>query len=147
HRLAPPSGARGDSRCQESLQWGEVTSLGCGHERIEKAPSNARTDGRAPAVGDTLASARCKLPSVCFFQSEDVRDLAICVVERLAKNVHGSFRGREALLQHLKRGPQRFAPFRSRSGVGAGVHWFPNPARSEEHTSELQSHSDLVCRL
>src|SRR5260221_10484471 len=22
-----------------------------------------------------------------------------------------------------------------------------NPARSEEHTSELQSHSDLVCRL
>src|SRR5437588_8844359 len=24
---------------------------------------------------------------------------------------------------------------------------FPRPARSEEHTSELQSHSDLVCRL
>src|SRR5436190_17284332 len=24
---------------------------------------------------------------------------------------------------------------------------FPGPARSEEHTSELQSHSDLVCRL
>src|SRR5436190_23783468 len=23
----------------------------------------------------------------------------------------------------------------------------PEPARSEEHTSELQSHSDLVCRL
>src|SRR5438034_2085543 len=23
----------------------------------------------------------------------------------------------------------------------------PRPARSEEHTSELQSHSDLVCRL
>src|SRR5260221_5596578 len=23
----------------------------------------------------------------------------------------------------------------------------PSPARSEEHTSELQSHSDLVCRL
>src|SRR5260221_6740209 len=23
----------------------------------------------------------------------------------------------------------------------------PNPTRSEEHTSELQSHSDLVCRL
>src|SRR6266540_6973946 len=23
----------------------------------------------------------------------------------------------------------------------------PNPARSEEHTSELQSHHDLVCRL
>src|SRR5437588_9006742 len=25
--------------------------------------------------------------------------------------------------------------------------WLAPPARSEEHTSELQSHSDLVCRL
>src|SRR5438034_2165339 len=25
--------------------------------------------------------------------------------------------------------------------------WWPSAARSEEHTSELQSHSDLVCRL
>src|SRR5215218_11439193 len=25
--------------------------------------------------------------------------------------------------------------------------WRSTPARSEEHTSELQSHSDLVCRL
>src|SRR5260221_5153871 len=24
---------------------------------------------------------------------------------------------------------------------------YPEPSRSEEHTSELQSHSDLVCRL
>src|SRR5260221_4857541 len=34
------------------------------------------------------------------------------------------------------------------------IHWFPSlpqrssgATRSEEHTSELQSHSDLVCRL
>src|SRR5438034_6612093 len=27
------------------------------------------------------------------------------------------------------------------------THWPPPPSRSEEHTSELQSHSDLVCRL
>src|SRR5438034_3940049 len=25
--------------------------------------------------------------------------------------------------------------------------WFLHPLRSEEHTSELQSHSDIVCRL
>src|SRR5438132_13495604 len=25
--------------------------------------------------------------------------------------------------------------------------WWPSGLRSEEHTSELQSHSDLVCRL
>src|SRR5438034_9836112 len=34
------------------------------------------------------------------------------------------------------------APGRSESGPRC-----PDPARSEEHTSELQSHSDLVCRL
>src|SRR5438034_7878213 len=28
-----------------------------------------------------------------------------------------------------------------------GCHFGPVPWRSEEHTSELQSHSDLVCRL
>src|SRR5260221_4283615 len=27
------------------------------------------------------------------------------------------------------------------------IAWRPPAARSEEHTSELQSHSDLVCRL
>src|SRR5438034_6710447 len=30
---------------------------------------------------------------------------------------------------------------------GARVHPYRLAARSEEHTSELQSHSDLVCRL
>src|SRR5438034_8081517 len=34
-------------------------------------------------------------------------------------------------------------PFRMRSGEPGGA----ADARSEEHTSELQSHSDLVCRL
>src|SRR5947207_3644090 len=32
-------------------------------------------------------------------------------------------------------------------GAGRHVHGHPAQARSEEHTSELQSHSDLVCRL
>src|SRR5438132_7390380 len=34
-------------------------------------------------------------------------------------------------------------------GCGAGdvAFWLPSWSRSEEHTSELQSHSDLVCRL
>src|SRR5436190_6665727 len=36
------------------------------------------------------------------------------------------------------------------AGPGAALHGHDRPyraARSEEHTSELQSHSDLVCRL
>src|SRR5437588_1603602 len=44
------------------------------------------------------------------------------------------------LLPHLLRPP---APHR-RAGRALGE---PEPDRSEEHTSELQSHSDLVCRL
>src|SRR5438034_4045244 len=56
--------------------------------------------------------------------------------------------------EHLRRQrPGRHVPGRdqpSRAGVSAII--VPRPARraaqrSEEHTSELQSHSDLVCRL
>src|SRR5438034_3420949 len=42
-------------------------------------------------------------------------------------------------------------PFLHAVGVDHAVHQLlragVDPARSEEHTSELQSHSDLVCRL
>src|SRR5438034_7443995 len=31
--------------------------------------------------------------------------------------------------------------------TGSGNGWYAAAERSEEHTSELQSHSDLVCRL
>src|SRR5438034_6036659 len=45
----------------------------------------------------------------------------------------------------LERDPAPGTPVRCAEGVGdAGLREF---ARSEEHTSELQSHSDLVCRL
>src|SRR5438034_4837453 len=37
------------------------------------------------------------------------------------------------------RGPERICPGRGEAGADS--------FRSEEHTSELQSHSDLVCRL
>src|SRR5215204_6964954 len=42
--------------------------------------------------------------------------------------------------------------FRSTASWPARPHWVgtrtsTTPSRSEEHTSELQSHSDLVCRL
>src|SRR5688572_31263337 len=32
-------------------------------------------------------------------------------------------------------------------GIGAFIDWSPSGWRSEEHTSELQSQSNLVCRL
>src|SRR5260221_5942875 len=41
------------------------------------------------------------------------------------------------------RNPRLFARRRGAGGPSKVTH----PTRSEEHTSELQSHSDLVCRL
>src|SRR5260221_10890116 len=38
-------------------------------------------------------------------------------------------------------------PRRAGRGRDAARHDLPGDDRSEEHTSELQSHSDLVCRL
>src|SRR5207249_10744422 len=40
-----------------------------------------------------------------------------------------------------------FIAFRIRCGAGSGVVRCDPPKRSEEHTSELQSRFDLVCRL
>src|SRR5260221_5346350 len=45
-----------------------------------------------------------------------------------------------------RRGCSRGRP-RPRTPSGPGPAPGPVPPRSEEHTSELQSHSDLVCRL
>src|SRR5947207_4354917 len=42
------------------------------------------------------------------------------------------------------RHPQALVPGRCESGIDSQR---PQNPRSEEHTSELQSHSDLVCRL
>src|SRR4051812_50228684 len=45
---------------------------------------------------------------------------------------------------HPPRGP---GPAASPRGCRAPRPWPARPARSEEHTSELQSHVNLVCRL
>src|SRR2546427_3764574 len=87
-----------------------------------------------------------------FFQAEDgIRDLTVTGVQTCALPI--------------SHGPHRSAALRGRSrqGPGAGacperVALFPsarqppaasarNVRRSEEHTSELQSQSNLVCRL
>src|SRR5947207_5006837 len=60
-------------------------------------------------------------------------------------------------VQHASSGPQRLPDWNPNAG-GIEAFYFHDPdghnlevlafpARSEEHTSELQSHSDLVCRL
>src|SRR5260221_5994388 len=51
------------------------------------------------------------------------------------------------LFRSSKRLAGREARLGSRGDPPLRKTWFPHLARSEEHTSELQSHSDLVCRL
>src|SRR5260221_3955113 len=50
--------------------------------------------------------------------------------------------GRFALLEYMA-----VAPDQRNQGLGAELFRRHGHVRSEEHTSELQSHSDLVCRL
>src|SRR5438034_8125314 len=73
---------------------------------------------------------------------------------RRAQTPHGPLAARYLLLMPLTRDDIRESVERA-----GDEHWdalrrhhedaYPNPkpTRSEEHTSELQSHSDLVCRL
>src|SRR5207249_9845014 len=63
----------------------------------------------------------------------------------------GAIRG-DGIQEHFKRGDQvglveNHQRIRSQQSCVVGPHLPRNPVRSEEHTSELQSRFDLVCRL
>ena len=47
------------------------------------------------AIRDALPSASHHLPRVCLFKPKDVCDVAVWIVERLPKDVGGSFGGRQ----------------------------------------------------
>src|SRR5437868_11233767 len=65
---------------------------------------------------------------------------------RSRHRLHGGNRRRRCLRARIG---NRFELLRRRRGVVCGlcVRWACEPQRSEEHTSELQSRFDLVCRL
>src|SRR2546430_3919035 len=87
-----------------------------------------------------------------FFQAEDgIRDLTVTGVQTCALPIFpltGVTGARHAVLHRvLERGrvvARRKAPLGARQ---VERHDARRPVRSEEHTSELQSQSNLVCRL
>ena len=87
------------SDAKNPLEAGDVASLGRGNEGVEKTSLLGRIRGHPSAIRDVLPSASHHLPRVGLFKPKDVRDVAVCVVERLPKDVGGSFRGRQLLQQ------------------------------------------------
>src|SRR5438034_3305312 len=96
-----------------------------------------------------------------FFQAEDgIRDHCVTGVQTCALPISIGAGHPAALIRHSSKlgYVTRTAPSITRAAPYLTVcptrlskvnskHCPPSPARSEEHTSELQSHSDLVCRL
>src|SRR2546430_10297978 len=79
----------------------------------------------------------CEFVGCFFFQAEDgIRDLTVTGVQTCALPISANQRKGRAALRCCVR---RSHPARNR---GSSV-----TSRSEEHTSELQSQSNLVCRL
>src|SRR5256886_4057166 len=75
-----------------------------------------------------------------FFQAEDgIRDLTVTGVQTCALPI--------CCISPLKRTSTDSGMSRGITPVAAPKATRPEPARSEEHTSELQSQSNLVCRL
>src|SRR5438034_7746303 len=72
---------------------------------------------------------------------------SVCLRQRV-RSYFGEAAGREEKLRRLRRRVAAVEWIEAGSPGGADAAASP-PARlrSEEHTSELQSHSDLVCRL
>src|SRR2546425_3635744 len=76
-----------------------------------------------------------------FFQAEDgIRDKLVTGVQTCALPIYDRLPGR----RHPPVGPGRA---RATGGGAHGPDALPGRARSEEHTSELQSLAYLVCRL
>src|SRR5260221_5558902 len=71
--------------------------------------------------------------------------LQICSTQQAAYQTGGGQSQTQGTSQLARRDRQRQPAALRLHLLGAGIEGFE--ARSEEHTSELQSHSDLVCRL
>ena len=102
-----------DVRRKETFEAGDIAAVGCCDERVEKTSLLGRTRGHPSAIGDVLTGASHYLPRVGLFKPKDARDVTVCIVERLSKDVRSSFRGRQLLKQYQDSQLQRLALFRS----------------------------------
>src|SRR5438034_8877359 len=114
-----------------SLFWNEVMP------RIRTVLREPGEPLASTVTPDTLPSSRCStLVEVCFwrFSTSTVPTAPVISDRRCDVYPVTTTSGNTA----MARSSETFIVVRPAT---------PSPVRSEEHTSELQSHSDLVCRL
>lgn len=85
--------------------------------------------GRAGPVGEARARARDDLPGVRFLHVQNVRDVAVGVVERLSEYVRSSLGGRESAEQNECAERQRLRSFGTRGLVRAWIGRLGRPRR------------------
>ena len=112
---------------KRSFEAGDVAMLGGGDESLKKTSLLGRIRRHPSAIRDVLTSASHHLPRVGLFKPKDIRDVTICIVERLPKDVRGSFGGRQLFQQYQDAQRQCLAAFRSQPRVGARIDWFRQP--------------------
>jgi hypothetical protein len=106
-------------------------------------------DGHPAAMSDALPGASHQLPRVCLSKPKDVRDVTVCIVERLPKDVRGAFGARQPFQQQQNPTRQGLAPFRSQPGVGARIDRLRHPgsdARLPARACRLHDVDRQSCR-
>lgn len=83
---------RDDVRGEQALELGEIAGLRRGNERMEEAALLGAADACSPSIRDVLSCAGDELARVGLFDVENLRNLAIWVVEGFAQHVRGAFR-------------------------------------------------------
>ncbi len=110
------------------LELGQVAGLRRGRQRGQQALVLAAVHRQAALAGEPAARAGDELPGVGLGELEDVRDLPVGVVERLAEDVGGALGRRQLLEQRADGRRERFVALDSGRRVGGGVGRLGQPA-------------------
>src|SRR5215469_8688447 len=113
---------------EETLQIDQVTLSRRANKSFKKAPVLVRTDGRASTICDMFAGTRDDLAGVSFLHVQDLRDLAVRVIESFTQDVSRTFCGRESLEQEQDRKLQCLSAFRTYYRIAAHVDRFGKPS-------------------
>ena len=107
---------------KQAFERGQVALTSRSGKGLEKAPPFSRARGRVTPCSDMLTSPDHELARIRFFKFEDFGNLSVGVIERFAKNISGSFRGRKPLEQQQDGELQSLTAHGSRVRVAAGIH-------------------------